>query len=149
MENTLKVEPIKKRDLYYYRRRFLNRVFSSLAKFFADEAKANGTTKSMIAKKLGVDPSQITRWLSHPSNLTLESISDILLALDAEAEALHIVPFRDRAQPNYAHPVVAQVLHLPALKAVSSEAKSTANDAPLKIGSYVEGFKVSSMAAAE
>lgn len=145
MENTSKVEPIKKRELYYYRRRFLNRVFSSLAKFFADEAKANGATKSMIAKRLGVDPSQITRWLSHPSNLTLESISDILLALDAEAEPLNIVPFRNRVHPNYAHPIVAQVLHLPALKAVASKAKPTANDASLKIGSY----KLSNTAAAQ
>lgn len=144
MENTSKVEPLKKRDVYYYRRRFLNRVFSSLAKFFADEAMSHGATKGMIAKKLDVDPSQITRWLSHPNNLTLASISDILLALDAEAEPFEIVPFRERVQPNYAHPLISEVLHSSALRAISSEAKSTANDAPLKTGWHVQN-----MAAAE
>jgi hypothetical protein len=144
MENTSKKEPLKKRDVYYYRRRFINRVFSSLAKFFADEAELHGATKGMIAKRLGVDPSQITRWLSSPSNLTLESISDILLALDAEAEPFNIVPFRERIQPNYAHPLVSRVLHLPSLKAVSSEPKSTAGDASFNLG----GQYVTSSAAA-
>lgn len=110
MGNTSKTEPLAKRDIYYYRRRFINRVFGSLAKFFAQEAEKHGATKSKIAKRLDVDPAQITRWLAHPSNLTLESISDILLALDAEAEPLDIVPFRNRRLPNYAHPVLDTVL---------------------------------------
>lgn len=131
MENTSKTEPLSKRDLYYYRRRFLNRVFSELAKYFSDEAEKNGATKSKIAKRLDVDPSQITRWFSGPSNLTLESISDILLALDAEAEPFKIVPFRERTNPNYAHPVIAQVLSLPQKNRLHSVI-STGDEATLK-----------------
>ena len=108
MGNTSNIEPVAKRDLHYYRRRFLNRVHSSLASFFAHEAENHGATKALIAKKLEIDPSQVTRWLAHPSNMTLESISDILLALDAEAEPLEIISFRERAKPNYAHPLVAK-----------------------------------------
>ena len=110
MNNTSKVDPIKKRDLYYYRRRFLNRVFSSLARFFAEEAENQGATKALIARRLEIDPSQVTRWLAQPSNMTLESISDVLLALDAEAEPLEIAPFRNRVTQNFAHPMVAIAL---------------------------------------
>jgi len=154
MENISKVEALSKRDVYYYRRRFVNRVFSALANFFAEEAKVHGATKSKIAKRLGVDPSQITRWLAHPNNLTLESISDILLALDAEAEPPNIVPFRERLDPNYAHPLLAHVLHLPGSNKVLMKpaAPSAGNGMSLQIKtqSKVGLLSVnSSMAAAE
>ena len=108
MENTSKISPIPKRDLFYYRQRMKNRVFTELASFFANEAAAHQLTKRLLAYRLQSDPASITRWLSAPSNLTLETISDLLLALDAEMDT-SIVRFSDRATPNYVHPVIAHV----------------------------------------
>ena len=63
-----------------------------------------------MAERMGKDPAVLTRLLSHPSNMTLDTISDILLALDAEAEPPVITKFKDKAAPNYIHPLVAKAL---------------------------------------
>ena len=91
-------EPRRPREIFYYRKRHKNRVFAALASFFAEEAERTGVSKKDIAARLGRDPASITRWLSNPSNLTLDTISDLLLALDAEAEPPEIVRFENRGR---------------------------------------------------
>jgi hypothetical protein len=104
MENTSKqTSVVSVRDIAYYRRRQQNRVFSLLAKFFADEAESGHITRKEIAQRLSKDPAQITRWLSQPSNFELDTISDLLLAMGAEMDHC-IVRFSDRARPNFSHP---------------------------------------------
>ncbi|WP_143099558.1 helix-turn-helix domain-containing protein [Bradyrhizobium sp. cf659] len=110
MVNTSKLNPMKRRDVAYYRQRQKNRVFTALVEFFAQEAERRGITKKQLAESLSKDPSQVTRWLSSPSNFELDTLSDLLLALDAELDH-RIVRFSDRARPNYAHPLVAQTVH--------------------------------------
>ena len=100
---------ISDRNIFYYRQRQKNRVFSEIAAFFAEEAERTGVTKRDLADALRRDPSQITRWLSAPSNLTLDTLSDLLLALGAEMDH-SICRFDDRAQPNAAHPLVEKFL---------------------------------------
>ena len=98
------------REMHYYRQRLKNRVFNTLVSFFEREARLNGITKKDVAARLDRDPAQITRWLSSPGNLTLESISDILFALEAEAEPPEIVKLKDRRNANYMHPLVASII---------------------------------------
>ncbi len=83
MTDTNKVE-VSKRDLYFFRQRLKNKIFQSVVAYFAKEAKAKKITKKDLAIALGKDPAQITRWLSGPNNWTLDTISDLLLALNAE-----------------------------------------------------------------
>lgn len=97
-----------KRDLAFYRQRLKNRVFASIAQFFADEAKAGRATKKDIADVLGRDPAQITRWLNAPSNMTLETISDLLFAMDAEPGHMTIERFADKPKPNFVHRLIGQ-----------------------------------------
>lgn len=99
MDTSTPVGRIPVRDLAYYRRRLQNNVFGAIYEHFAAEATARGLTKGDIARRLGKDPSQVTRWLSAPSNLTLETISDILLALDAEPARLKCLSFRAKKEP--------------------------------------------------
>lgn len=106
MENISKTPPLSKRDIHYYRERHKTRLFAEIAAFFAEEAERRGATKGYIAARLGCDPSLITRWLSVPSNLTQEAVSDILLALDAELD-FPIKRFSERALPNEMHPLIA------------------------------------------
>lgn len=108
MENTLNLDPKSDRDVFYYRQRHKNRVFQSLVAFFATEAERRGLTKKDLAERLKRDPAQITRWLSSPSNLTLDTISDILLSLDAEMDHT-ISRFEDRPNPNYMHEFYKQI----------------------------------------
>jgi hypothetical protein len=97
------------REIEYYRRRFQNRVFGKLLDFITAEAQRDHITKKEMAERLGKDPGHLSRLLSQPSNLTLDTISDILLALDAEAEPPEPVRFSDRRPPNYVHPLIARV----------------------------------------
>jgi transcriptional regulator with XRE-family HTH domain len=105
MVDTTKKE-VKPRDVFYYRRRLKNRIFARLASYFAEEAERTGITKKDLADRLNKDPSQITRWLSGPSNLTLDTLSDLLLAMDAEADPPRFVRFSDRPKANYLHPLI-------------------------------------------
>jgi transcriptional regulator with XRE-family HTH domain len=107
MENISKTNPMKRRDVAYYRQRQKNHVFTALIEFFAQEAERRGVTKKDLAAALSKDPSQITRWLSAPSNFELDTLSDILLALGAEMDH-KIVRFTDRQKPNYMHPLIAK-----------------------------------------
>lgn len=104
-------EAIKERDKFYYRQRNKNRVFEKLVMQFAEEAERTGITKKQLAERLKADPAQITRWLSAPGNLTLDSVSDLLLALGAEMD-YRVSKFSDRQKANYMHDLVSQVLHM-------------------------------------
>ena|SRR5690554_4229414 len=42
-------------------------------------------TRTELARRLGKSPSQITRWLGAPGNMTLDAISDLTLALGGAA----------------------------------------------------------------
>lgn len=108
MANTSNSLALKPRDLGYYRQRQKNRVFAKIAQFFNDCAERNLINKKQLAEKLGKDPAQITRLLSGPSNVTLDTISDVLLAMEAEMD-IEIVSFSDRLKPNFAHNLHASI----------------------------------------
>jgi transcriptional regulator with XRE-family HTH domain len=109
MESTSKLPPISERDLFYYRQRSRNRLFESLSAFFAEEMELRGITKRDIAECLRRDPAQITRWLSAPSNMTNDTISDMLLCLGAEMDH-SIAPFRNRVTANEMHPLIEKLV---------------------------------------
>src|SRR5260370_379049 len=100
------------RDISYYRQRYRNRVFSKLVSFITEQAQRGHVSKKDIAERLDKDPGLISRVLSQPSNLTLDTISDLLLAFDAEAEPPEIILFKDRRPSNYIHPLIARVLNV-------------------------------------
>ena len=107
VQNTSSNQPqelaICDREISYQRERTKNRVFSQLVEFFASEAVTYGVSKRSIAEQLKKDPAQISRWLAQPSNLTLETLSDLLLSLGAEVDC-RIVKFSEKPRSNYAHP---------------------------------------------
>ena len=71
-------------DLTYFRRRQQNHVHDAVLSRFAELSRSTGLTRKALAEYLGKNPAQITRWLSGSSNLTLDTISDLLLAMGAE-----------------------------------------------------------------
>lgn len=79
------------RELFFFRQRLKNKIFQSVLSYFNEIAENEGLTKKDIAKLLDKDPAQITRWFSGPKNWTLDTISDLLLAMGAEIKH-EIVP---------------------------------------------------------
>lgn len=78
--------PLSRREIAYYQQRLRNRAFEAVLAYFEQRAVQEGLTKKELARRLGKDPSQITRWFSGPGNWTLDTVSDLLLAMGAEPE---------------------------------------------------------------
>ncbi len=96
-------EPLSIGDLAYFRQRLRNETFQTLLAKFAEKAELENFTKSDLACRLGKDRGQVTRMLAGPRNWTLDTISDLSLALDTEVEIL----FHDLRLPpghNFCHP---------------------------------------------
>jgi hypothetical protein len=109
MENISEVtKAIPRRDRAYYRRRQQNRIHAAIASFFAEEAEAGRITKKKLADLIEKNPAQITRWLSEASNYESDTISDILLAMEAEMDH-NIVRFSERGKGNQIHPLIARL----------------------------------------
>lgn len=75
--------PLSKRTIWYFRGRLQNRIYDLVLSEFAKQ-KEKGLKKSDLARRLGKPREQITRWLGAPNNLTLATLSDLLLAMGCE-----------------------------------------------------------------
>jgi hypothetical protein len=96
------VKPISPRELFYHRERLRNRVFDCVLKALAERVRLGQTNKATIAKRLGKDPAQVNRWLGGPSNWTIDTISDLMLSLEAELRLDHY-PYEDAPKVNFKH----------------------------------------------
>jgi hypothetical protein len=72
------------RTLEFFRNRFRAQLFDLVLSEYKKQAQ-KGFTKRDLARRINRRPEQITRWLGAPSNWTLETVSDLLLAI-SEAE---------------------------------------------------------------
>ena len=70
--------------LAYFRGRLSNRIHELVLTEFARLSKAGLINKAQLAERIGRKPEQVTRWLGTPSNWTLETVSDLLLAMGLE-----------------------------------------------------------------
>lgn len=91
-------------DRAYFRGRQKNRAYEAVFKRFTQLAGDDELTRAEIARRLRKRPEQITRLLSGPGNWELDTISDLLLAMNAELD-FRVVPFDERAIRNYTHPL--------------------------------------------
>ncbi len=128
MESSTKPDPKPIRDIAYYQQRYRNRVFSKIASFVTDQCQSRKLTQKDVAERIRKDPAALSRILRGPSNLTLDTISDILLAFDAEAEPPEIIQFKDRSVANFMHPLVARALDIqPAKRGVTKTESANAS----------------------
>jgi hypothetical protein len=127
-------EELTEREIFFQRERTRNRVFSELVSFFALQVEDFGVTKKVLAERLGKDPAQLTRWLSYPSNFTLDTLSDLLLAMGSELDC-RAVRFADRAPVNFAHDWAVDYGHVPSPELhISNEPKTNVPKVTVKTG---------------
>ena len=67
----------------YFEQRLRNKFHSFLLDKFG-EAQEAGLTKAELARRIGKTPDVINRWLGAPSNLTLDTVCDLLLGISGE-----------------------------------------------------------------
>jgi hypothetical protein len=80
-------DPLSEYQLEYFRERWKNRIHARVLRSFMDKANSENLTRADIARRLGKRPEQITRWLGAPGNWTLDTVSDLLLAMGQEPVA--------------------------------------------------------------
>ena len=86
----------------YFQERLRGRLFEFILRKFLLEQK-NGLTQAKLARRIGKTPDVINRWLGAPSNLTVDTISDLLLGIAAEELTPASSSLLGRAPVNYSH----------------------------------------------
>jgi hypothetical protein len=86
----------------YFQQRLRNRIFNFLLEKFV-AAQRDGLTKAALARRIGKSPEVINRWLGIPSNLTIDSVSDLLLGITAEELEPGASSPLKAIQHNYSH----------------------------------------------
>lgn len=87
----------------YFQQRQRNRLYETVINA-VEEAAKEGIRKRDIASKIGKSPSKISHFLSGPANWTIDSVSDVLYAIEAELD-FSVVNFKDKTKSNRYHPV--------------------------------------------
>lgn len=92
-------QPIPAGQRAYFQERLKGRIFSFIIGEFQKQQRKNpDITQATIARRLGKRPEQINRWLSGPSNLTLDTISDLFLAICGGEPSLSALPLHSAVQ---------------------------------------------------
>jgi hypothetical protein len=73
--------PLSEKTKAYFRERIRNQFYNLVAQEYIRERDTNSLTQAHVARRLGRSPVQINRWLGTPGNWTLDTISDLLLAI--------------------------------------------------------------------
>lgn len=79
-------KPISAKTRDFQHRRFQNRYHEFLLSVFEEQQKKTGLTKKELAARIDCRPEQVTRWLSIPNNLTLNTICDLLLGMAVDLD---------------------------------------------------------------
>lgn len=89
----------RKYEASYFEQRFRNRIYEAVIHALETECKNKKWKRKDIAERIGKKESQISRWLSGPGNWTLDTVSGLLYALDAELD-FKVTFFRDKKKKN-------------------------------------------------
>lgn len=84
----------------YFRERNRNRVHDMVLKAF----KESGLTQAQLARRLGKRTDVVCRWLGAPGNWTLDTVSDLLLAIEGQELNYSLSRPFDGPVQNYREP---------------------------------------------
>ena len=96
-------KPLRPFQISYFGERYRNRLHAEVLKLFHKECQKRGLTKADLARRLNKRPEQITRWLSAPGNWTLDTVSELMLAMGYEP-IVGSQMLAESVPSNYYHP---------------------------------------------
>lgn len=97
-------DPIPPEELAYFRARLKSRLYNFLVSRFLKEEANKRLTKAELARRIHKDPAQITRLLSNPNNLRLDTVSDLMLGICRAEVGPTEMPLFGGAERNYTQP---------------------------------------------
>ena len=118
--------PIPASTRAYFQQRLRNRMFKLLLERFV-AAQSQGLTKAALARRIGKTPDVVNRWLGAPSNLTLDTISDLLIGIAGEEMDPSARSIASQSRSNYSH-----FAHLASIAAQDAVHQSSRRDADLR-----------------
>lgn len=86
--------------LSYFRERFRDRLYDLVMEEFLKQQTESGLTRAEVARRISRRPEQVTRWFAAPGNWTLETVSDLLLAVAKSEPDVTLWPLEGRAVRN-------------------------------------------------
>lgn len=101
LSEVLNGERIPLGTLSYFRERFRDRLYDLVMEEFLKQNTETGLTRAEVARRIGRRPEQITRWFGAPGNWTLETVSDLMLAISKSEPDVNLLPLEGRPARNY------------------------------------------------
>jgi transcriptional regulator with XRE-family HTH domain len=123
-------KPISARTRAYYRRRLQNRIHRLILAAFREQQKQTGLNQKQLAERIDKHTSKINRWLGIPSNLTLETISDLLLGLGVDLDDPSVTPIADLVHEANQKVTNENIRFGIALNSLNNESKNNLNRNP-------------------
>jgi len=91
----LEDRPIPEVTLIYFRERFRDKLHSAILEAFLIRAQEKDLKQQDLAARIHRTKAQISRWFNAPSNLTLDSISDLMVGLAMDFDAFPFTPIEE------------------------------------------------------
>jgi DNA-binding phage protein len=92
--------PIPLNKLAYFRARTRYNLFDYIVTKFKEIEAQTGLSKAELARRIGCKPELITRRLSAPGNLTIDTISDLLIGIAGEELIPKSISVLNRSKKN-------------------------------------------------
>ncbi len=92
LSEILEWKPIPKDKLVYFRERLRHKLHATILDAFLERSRERGLKQSDLAVRIHRKRAQITRWFASTSNLTLDSISDLMAGLGMDFDSFPFSP---------------------------------------------------------
>lgn len=106
-------KPIPEDKLAYYRDRLRHRLHSAILDAFLTRSEQLGLKRKELAIRIHRKNTQITRWISSASNLTLDSISDLMVGLAMDFDGFPFTPIETMVNSTDIQPKTGEYTPVP------------------------------------
>lgn len=100
LSEILENKPIPEDTLVYFRERLRDRLHSTILEAFVKRSQQKGLKQKELATRIHRTGAQIARWFSTPSNITLDSISDLMVGLGMDFDDFPYTPIEETIAPK-------------------------------------------------